>query len=64
MKLRKKLEKILSLKFDQGREYLSQNFVGYLKENDILSQWTPSRTTQHNAFQGGETKPWWTWFDP
>ena len=37
------------LKSDRGGEYLSDNFIDYLKENEILSQWTPPRTPQHNG---------------
>ena len=32
------------LRSDRGREYLSHEFIGYLKENGILSQWTPPST--------------------
>ena len=37
------------LRSDQGGEYLSQEFLGYLKENGIISQWTPPSTQQHNG---------------
>ena len=37
------------LRSDRGGEYLSDNFIDYLKENEILSQWTPSGTPQHNG---------------
>ena len=30
------------LRSDRGGEYLSQKFLDYLKDNDIVSQWTPS----------------------
>ena len=33
-----------SLRSDQGGEYLSQEFLYYLKDNGILSQWTPPYT--------------------
>ena len=32
------------LRSDRGGEYLSQEFQDYLKENGILSQWTPPYT--------------------
>ena len=35
----KKLLKVLQL--DRGEEYMSEKFLGYLKENSIVSQWTP-----------------------
>ena len=37
------------LRSDQGGEYLSQEFTDYLRENGILSQWTPPRTPQLNG---------------
>ncbi|WRX12996.1 Integrase [Theobroma cacao] len=40
---------ILTLRSDKGGEYLSQEFQDYLKENEILPQWTPPRTPQHNG---------------
>ncbi|KAL0430738.1 UNVERIFIED_CONTAM: Transposon Ty2-B Gag-Pol polyprotein [Sesamum radiatum] len=33
--------KIKALRSDRGSEYLSGEFIDYLKENGILSQWTP-----------------------
>ncbi|KAL0293523.1 UNVERIFIED_CONTAM: putative mitochondrial protein [Sesamum radiatum] len=33
---------------DRGGEYLSGEFIDYLKDNGILSQWTPSGTLQLN----------------
>ncbi|KAL0367129.1 UNVERIFIED_CONTAM: Retrovirus-related Pol polyprotein from transposon TNT 1-94 [Sesamum radiatum] len=33
--------KIKTLRSDRGGEYLSGEFLNYLKENGILSQWTP-----------------------
>ena len=33
---------------DREGEYLSSKFLTYLGENEILSQWTPSGTPQHN----------------
>ncbi|KAL0416705.1 UNVERIFIED_CONTAM: hypothetical protein Slati_3502400 [Sesamum latifolium] len=33
---------------DRGGEYLSGEFIDYLKENGILSQWTPPGTPQLN----------------
>jgi len=35
---------IKCLRSDQGGEYLSNEFLDYLKENGILSQWTPPAT--------------------
>lgn len=37
------------LRSDRGGEYLSQEFLDYLRDNGILSQWTPSYTPQHNG---------------
>ncbi|KAL0445953.1 UNVERIFIED_CONTAM: hypothetical protein Slati_1723200 [Sesamum latifolium] len=36
--------KIKTLLSDRGAEYLSGEFLNYLKENGILSQWTPLGT--------------------
>ncbi|KAL0404285.1 UNVERIFIED_CONTAM: hypothetical protein Sradi_2069300 [Sesamum radiatum] len=33
--------KIKAIRSDRGGEYLSGEFIDYLKENGILSQWTP-----------------------
>ncbi|KAL0463213.1 UNVERIFIED_CONTAM: hypothetical protein Slati_0208900 [Sesamum latifolium] len=41
--------KIKALRSDRGGEYLSGEFIGYLKENGILSQWTPPGTPQLNG---------------
>ncbi|KAL0292753.1 UNVERIFIED_CONTAM: Retrovirus-related Pol polyprotein from transposon TNT 1-94 [Sesamum radiatum] len=41
--------KIKTLRSDQGGEYLSGEFLDYLKENGILSQWTPPGTPQLNG---------------
>ncbi|KAL0448056.1 UNVERIFIED_CONTAM: Retrovirus-related Pol polyprotein from transposon TNT 1-94 [Sesamum latifolium] len=41
--------KIKALRSDQGGEYLSGEFIDYLKENGILSQWTPPGTPQFNG---------------
>ncbi|KAL0295139.1 UNVERIFIED_CONTAM: Retrovirus-related Pol polyprotein from transposon TNT 1-94 [Sesamum radiatum] len=40
--------KIKALRSDQGGEYLNSEFIDYLKENGILSQWTPLGTPQLN----------------
>ena len=41
----KQLARIIkSLKWDRGGEYLSQAFLDYLRDNGILSQWTPPYT--------------------
>ncbi|KAL0361610.1 UNVERIFIED_CONTAM: Transposon Ty2-B Gag-Pol polyprotein [Sesamum radiatum] len=36
--------RIKALRSDRGGEYLSGRFIDYLKENGILSQWTPLGT--------------------
>ncbi|KAL0394331.1 UNVERIFIED_CONTAM: Retrovirus-related Pol polyprotein from transposon TNT 1-94 [Sesamum latifolium] len=41
--------KIKALRSDRGGEYLSGKFIDYLKENEILSQWTPPGTPQLNG---------------
>ncbi|KAL0430639.1 UNVERIFIED_CONTAM: hypothetical protein Sradi_0689900 [Sesamum radiatum] len=41
--------KIKALRSDQRDEYLSSEFTDYLKENGILSQWTPPETPQLNG---------------
>ena len=40
---------IKSLRSDRGGEYLSQAFLDYLRDNGILSQWTPPYMPQHNG---------------
>src|ERR1044072_143610 len=40
---------IKMLRSDRGGEYLSGDFLDYLKENWIISQWTPPGTPQHNG---------------
>ncbi|KAL0451725.1 UNVERIFIED_CONTAM: Copia protein [Sesamum latifolium] len=40
--------KIKALRSDRGGEYLSGEFIDYLKENGILSQWTPPGKPQLN----------------
>ncbi|KAL0405601.1 UNVERIFIED_CONTAM: hypothetical protein Slati_3874000, partial [Sesamum latifolium] len=40
--------KIKVLQSDRGGEYLSGEFIDYLKENGILSQWAPPGTPQLN----------------
>ena len=42
-------QSIKILRSDRGGEYLSQEFQDYLKENVILSQWTPPYTPQLNG---------------
>ena len=42
-----KLVKVL--RSDQGDEYLSQKFLRYLKDNGIVSQWTPPGMPQLNG---------------
>ncbi|KAL0445734.1 UNVERIFIED_CONTAM: hypothetical protein Slati_1701300 [Sesamum latifolium] len=41
--------KIKVLRSDRGCEYLSGEFINYLKENGILSQWTPPGTPKLNG---------------
>ncbi|KAL0361243.1 UNVERIFIED_CONTAM: hypothetical protein Sradi_3808800 [Sesamum radiatum] len=38
-----------ALRSDRGGNYLSGEFMDYLKENGILSQWTPPGTPQLNG---------------
>ncbi|KAL0405844.1 UNVERIFIED_CONTAM: hypothetical protein Slati_3898300 [Sesamum latifolium] len=38
-----------ALQLDRGGEYLSGEFIDYLKENGIISQWTPPGTPQLNG---------------
>ncbi|KAK4411870.1 Retrovirus-related Pol polyprotein from transposon TNT 1-94 [Sesamum angolense] len=40
--------KIKTLRSDRSGEYLSGEFIDYLKENGIVSQWTPPETPQQN----------------
>ncbi|KAL2542126.1 Integrase catalytic domain-containing protein [Abeliophyllum distichum] len=40
---------ILTLRSDRCGEYLKGEFLDYLKENEILSQWTPPYTPQLNG---------------
>ncbi|KAL0286513.1 UNVERIFIED_CONTAM: hypothetical protein Sradi_7145300 [Sesamum radiatum] len=49
LKPRIKLAVIKKLRSDWGGEYLSGEFIVYLKENGILSQWTPRGTLQLNG---------------
>ncbi|KAL0282272.1 UNVERIFIED_CONTAM: Transposon Ty2-B Gag-Pol polyprotein [Sesamum radiatum] len=41
--------KIKALRSDRGSEYLSGEFSDYLKDNGILSQWSPPGTLQLNG---------------
>ncbi|KAL0434303.1 UNVERIFIED_CONTAM: hypothetical protein Slati_2764600 [Sesamum latifolium] len=41
--------KIKALRSDRGGEYLSGEFIDYVKENGILSQWTPPGRPQLNG---------------
>ncbi|KAL0409791.1 UNVERIFIED_CONTAM: Retrovirus-related Pol polyprotein from transposon TNT 1-94 [Sesamum radiatum] len=41
--------KIKALRSDRGSEYLSGEFIDHLKENGILSQWTPPGMQQLNG---------------
>ena len=40
---------IKTLRSNRDGEYLSQAFLDYLRDNGILSQWTPPYTPQHNG---------------
>ena len=40
---------IKTLRLDRGDEYLSQEFLDYLRDNGILSQWTPPYMPEHNG---------------
>jgi transposase InsO family protein len=40
---------IKTLRSDRGGEYLSREFLDYLKECGIVSEWTPPGTPQHNG---------------
>ena len=40
---------IKALRPDRGGEYLSQTFLDYLRDNGILSQWTPPYMPHHNG---------------
>ncbi|KAM1376155.1 hypothetical protein ACFX2F_037926 [Malus domestica] len=42
-------KQIKTLRSDRGGEYLSNEFLDYLKECGIVSQWTPPGTPQHNG---------------
>ena len=42
-------KKIKALRSDRGGEYLSQEFIDYLKECGIISQLTPPRTPEWNG---------------
>ena len=41
--------RIVTLRSDRGGEYLSEEFIDYLKENGIQPQWTPPGTPQLNG---------------
>ena len=40
---------IKTLRSDRGGEYLNKEFQSCLRDNGILSQWTPPYTPQHNG---------------
>ncbi|KAM2507814.1 hypothetical protein ACFX1W_030095 [Malus domestica] len=42
-------KQIKTLRSNRGGEYLSNEFLNYLKECAIVSQWTPPGTAQHNG---------------
>ena len=45
----KEFRSIKSLRSNGGGECLNQEFLDYLRENGILSQWTPPYIPQHNG---------------
>ena len=48
--VKKQTEKSIKvLRSDRGGEYLSWEFLDYLKDNGIVSQWTPPETPQLNG---------------
>ena len=48
--MEKQLDKsIKTLRSYRDGEYLIQEFLDYLRDNEILSQWTPPYTPQHNS---------------
>ena len=48
--MEKQLGKIIkTLRSDQGGEYLCQEFLDYLVDHWIQSQWTPPYMSQHNG---------------
>ena len=47
---------IKTLRSDRGGEYLSGDFLTYLRENGILSQVTPPYTPQHNGVSERRTR--------
>ena len=48
--VRKRIRRsIKTLRSYRGGEYLSQEFQDYLRDNGILSQWTPTYMPQHNG---------------
>ncbi|KAL0285562.1 UNVERIFIED_CONTAM: Retrovirus-related Pol polyprotein from transposon RE2 [Sesamum radiatum] len=61
--------KIKAIRSDRGDEYLSGEFIDYLKENGILSQWTPPGTPQLNGVAERRNRtlldmtPYEIWYD-
>ncbi|KAL0430708.1 UNVERIFIED_CONTAM: hypothetical protein Sradi_0696800 [Sesamum radiatum] len=56
--------RIKILQSDRGGEYLSGEFIDYLKNNGIRSQWTPPGTPQLDGMAKRRNGPCWTWYDP
>ncbi|KAL0448784.1 UNVERIFIED_CONTAM: Secreted RxLR effector protein [Sesamum latifolium] len=57
--------KIKALRSGRGGEYLSGEFIDYLKENGILPQWTPPGTPQLNGVYRISERNWGYYFyDP
>ena len=58
-KVEKQTRKFIKyLRFDRGGEYMSGEFSDYLKENEILAQYTAPGTPQHNGVSEREIEPY------
>ncbi|KAL6316150.1 hypothetical protein AAG906_015980 [Vitis piasezkii] len=51
VKLKTNSNVIKVLRSDRGGEYLGENFIDYLRENGILSRWTPQNTTKTMVYR-------------
>ena len=49
---------IKSFRLDRGGQYLSQVFLDCLRDNGILSQWTPPYTLQHDGVAERRNRTW------
>ena len=52
---------IKSLRSYRGGEYLSQEVLDYVRDNENLSKWTPPYTPHQVVWLKEQTKPCWTW---